>query len=334
MNEPDDSPSDRTAAAPDPSEGTTEVADDSTRSLRAFFTSLPGILTSLAGLLAAAGVIVGFFVEKDDSSPSTRSVTNKTADATTRGKGGSSDRSLPSPSTTTPATEGSSTYNPPSSAPPRPSGNSGRSTTPPTSPGRRKGGPGGKSVRPPSTTTTPTPTTAGNGAGGPGEKPVSPSPTTPPTSGNGAGGPGGDPVSPPPTSTAPKVEIGQSSAPAGSDGRCSIDPSGVRGDSICGTQYSWITFADGRVHTYIIGLNHEIWNIIEYAPNGPAGETSGWRSLGGWAQIGVYINYGVSAGDLGIWTYGTGSDPKPSCKNFNGTWGNWYGPAAGRPCPR
>ena len=60
------------------------------------------------------------------------------------------------------------------------------------------------------------------------------------------------------------------------------------GKGICGTQGARIHFDDGRVHTYIIGMNHAIWNVINYAGSK---RTSGWRSLEGWAQLEVRVRW-------------------------------------------
>ena len=37
-------------------------------------------------------------------------------------------------------------------------------------------------------------------------------------------------------------------------------------------------FSDGTQRMFIIGLDHAVWNIVQY----PNGTQSGWRSLGGW----------------------------------------------------
>jgi hypothetical protein len=99
---------------------------------------------------------------------------------------------------------------------------------------------------------------------------------------------------------------------------CPITRGGHVGHYICGTDWFTHRFADGREHTFIIGLDHAVWNIVEYANGG----SSGWRSLGGWAQIGVYRHYVYSPSNLGIWVIG--GDGNPWCKALNGSWGSWH----------
>jgi hypothetical protein len=90
------------------------------------------------------------------------------------------------------------------------------------------------------------------------------------------------------------------------------------GEKICYTGWDAVEFSDGRAHTYVIGMNHAIWNIISYAGGG----ASGWRSLGGWGQQKVEIRWANSPSVISIWTYGADGDPW--CKNFNSAWTNWF----------
>jgi hypothetical protein len=99
---------------------------------------------------------------------------------------------------------------------------------------------------------------------------------------------------------------------------CAITRGGLVGHYICETKYRTWTFADGRRHTFIIGLDHAVWNIVEYATGG----SSGWRSLGGWAQVGVNLYYIFSESNLGIVTIGR--DGNLWCKDLNGRWGSWH----------
>lgn len=111
---------------------------------------------------------------------------------------------------------------------------------------------------------------------------------------------------------------GQRTSASTTQSACPIDRGGHRGYYICGTAYSTIRFPDGRVHTFVIGLDHAVWNIVEYASGG----SSGWTSLGGWAQVGVFVRYVNSPSSLGIWVYGR--DGNRWCKNLNGGWGGWH----------
>jgi hypothetical protein len=94
----------------------------------------------------------------------------------------------------------------------------------------------------------------------------------------------------------------------------------VLGKGICGTKGTRIHFNDGRVHTYIIGTDHAVWNIINYAGSR---RTSGWQSLQGWALQEVTTRWANSANDLGIWTWGW--DGRRNCNNYQGRWTGWFG---------
>jgi hypothetical protein len=120
-------------------------------------------------------------------------------------------------------------------------------------------------------------------------------------------------------STDPQLIIHKGSHTANSvSSSCEVVRGGRLGHRIC--EYDWFewTWADGRRHTFIIGLNYAVYTIVEYAGGG----TSGWASLGGSARNGVYPDYVSSPSNLGIWVYG--SNYAPYCKALNGSWGSWY----------
>jgi len=132
---------------------------------------------------------------------------------------------------------------------------------------------------------------------------------------------------------APTVSVHQSdSASTAAVSACPIYRGGYRGAYICGTKHTTAYFSDGRVRTFVIGMNHAVWNIVEY----PTGGASGWKSLGGYAQIGAYLRYANNSSSLGIWVYGAGTNPRPWCRNLSGsTWSKWFVcPAAAGRRPR
>lgn len=113
----------------------------------------------------------------------------------------------------------------------------------------------------------------------------------------------------------------QPASAAATESSCAIYRGGYLGHYICGTAFTDIAWSDGRVHTFIIGLDHAVWNIVQYAGGG----ASGWRSLGGWLQRGVWARYVSSPSNLGIWAYGAGANGgRPYCRNLNPSWQPWY----------
>lgn len=92
---------------------------------------------------------------------------------------------------------------------------------------------------------------------------------------------------------------------------------GPVGYAICGTDATYMGFNDGTERLFVIGTDHAVWNIVEY----PNGTQSGWRSLGGWLQIGVYayIYDPRYAYDLEIWSYGR--DGLAWCRALHSSWG-------------
>jgi hypothetical protein len=115
--------------------------------------------------------------------------------------------------------------------------------------------------------------------------------------------------------TAPQLTVHKGSRAADStSSSCDVIRGGKLGKRIC--EYDWFdyTWSDGRRHTFIIGLNYAVYNIVEYAGGG----TSGWASLGGSARNGVYLDYLSSPSYLSIWVYG--SNYLPYCRGLNGSW--------------
>jgi hypothetical protein len=95
---------------------------------------------------------------------------------------------------------------------------------------------------------------------------------------------------------------------------------GPVGYAICGTDGTYMGFNDGTERLFVIGTDHAVWNIVEY----PNGTQSGWRSLGGWLQIGVYdyIHDPRYAYDLEISSYGR--DGAAWCRALHSSWGAWH----------
>ncbi|MCC8251551.1 hypothetical protein AB0K14_23695 [Actinosynnema sp. NPDC050801] len=95
---------------------------------------------------------------------------------------------------------------------------------------------------------------------------------------------------------------------------------GPIGHGICGTDATEMRFSDGTQRMFIIGLDHAVWNIVQY----PNGTQSGWRSLGGWLKVGVYpyIYDQRYSYDLEIWSYGR--DSLKWCRALHGSWGAWH----------
>lgn len=119
--------------------------------------------------------------------------------------------------------------------------------------------------------------------------------------------------------SAPEVVVHKGTASANTiDSSCAITRGGATGYRIC--EYDWFewVWSDGRVHTFVVGTNYAVYNIVQYASGG----NSGWRSLGGAARVGVYPDYVYSPSNLGIWVYGT--DYNPWCRGLNGSWGTWH----------
>jgi hypothetical protein len=70
---------------------------------------------------------------------------------------------------------------------------------------------------------------------------------------------------------------------------------------------------------FIVGTDHQIWNIVHYE----TGYLSGWKSLGGWGQKGVWVVASNTPKNVTIRT--VGSDGRNWCKKLtNGSWGLWY----------
>jgi hypothetical protein len=90
------------------------------------------------------------------------------------------------------------------------------------------------------------------------------------------------------------------------------------GRAFCGSHAARWRFPDGRTHTYVIGMNHAIWNVINYA----AGGNSGWRSLDGWTHTGVWMRWANTPSNLSIWTYG--SNNGTVCDNYINGWSGWF----------
>lgn len=63
----------------------------------------------------------------------------------------------------------------------------------------------------------------------------------------------------------------QPTSAATAESSCAMSRGGYLGHYICGTAYTDITWSDGRAHTFIIGLDHAVWNIVKYAGGGASG---------------------------------------------------------------
>lgn len=105
------------------------------------------------------------------------------------------------------------------------------------------------------------------------------------------------------------------------DARCytTLDGGGPVGGVICGTISVTMYFDDGTRRKFIIGWDRAVWNIVRY----PSGTYSSWRSLGGWAQVGVfaYIYDSRYSSDLTIST--VGRDGRDWCRALHGSWWPW-----------
>ena len=70
---------------------------------------------------------------------------------------------------------------------------------------------------------------------------------------------------------------------------------------------------------FIVGTDHQIYNIVHYE----TGYLSGWKSLGGWGQRGVWVSSSNGPSNISIYTIG--SDGNRWCKRLtSGSWGGWY----------
>lgn len=105
------------------------------------------------------------------------------------------------------------------------------------------------------------------------------------------------------------------------DAQCytTLDGGGPVGGVICGTISVTMYFDDGTRRKFIIGWDRAVWNIVRY----PSGAYSSWRSLGGWAQVGVfaYIYDSRYPNDLTIST--VGRDGRDWCRALHGSWWPW-----------
>lgn len=95
---------------------------------------------------------------------------------------------------------------------------------------------------------------------------------------------------------------------AATETACGINIGGQQGYYICGTSTTSYTSPNGYRTTFVLGMDHAVWQISVYA----GGSASAWQSLGGWGQKGVYSWYFTNGNNYGIWTYG--SDGLRWCK--------------------
>ncbi|MEA2243155.1 MAG: hypothetical protein QOD24_2711 [Solirubrobacteraceae bacterium] len=103
---------------------------------------------------------------------------------------------------------------------------------------------------------------------------------------------------------------------------CLISVAGYQLAYICGTHAIDLRYPSGSVSRrfFVIGTDHAVWNIAEYR----AGGATGWRTLGGWVQTGVYTRYWYPSNSsrLGIEAWGPSSHLW--CRDLNYSWGPWY----------
>jgi hypothetical protein len=90
------------------------------------------------------------------------------------------------------------------------------------------------------------------------------------------------------------------------------------GYKICDTTHVVHEFADGHARAFVIGTDHAIWNIVKY----PNGTVSGWRSLGGWLQGGVEVDFVNTPYDLQIFSLGRYREF--FCNRLYNNWSGWF----------
>lgn len=102
--------------------------------------------------------------------------------------------------------------------------------------------------------------------------------------------------------------------------QCNITRGSYQGGRMCGTGWAVVdlTWSDGRQETFIVGWDEAVWHIYQRYAGDSA--WSGWSSLGGGANSGVF---GLSANPPGIWIYGW--DNQPYCDVWTGSqWSGWF----------